>query len=107
MVINGRQFRRMAMLGTAVILAPLLSPAQPAAAEPRLTLDNPTFTNAAAFDRTAPLRDVVRARAASRASGIREYLRRDVGSGPGDPGATWSGLGPGADVGREVLAGEG
>ena len=51
-MINGRQLRRMAMLGTAVILAPLLSPAQPAAAEPRLTLDNPTFTNAAAFDRT-------------------------------------------------------
>jgi hypothetical protein len=68
MVINGRQLRRMAVLGTAVILAPLLSPAQPAAAEPRLTLDNPTFTAPAAFDRTAPLRDVVRADATGRAS---------------------------------------
>lgn len=56
------------MLGIAVILAPLLSPARPAAAEPRLTLDNPTFSDAAAFDRTAPLRDVVRAHAAARAS---------------------------------------
>src|SRR5262245_32994397 len=60
--------KRMAVLGTIVLLAPLLTPATPAAAEPRLTLDNPTFTNAAAFDRTAPLRDVVRARAAARSS---------------------------------------
>ena len=61
-MINGRQFRRMAVLGTAAVLAPLISPTHPVAAEPRLTLDPPTFTNAAAFDRTAPLRDVVRAR---------------------------------------------
>jgi hypothetical protein len=71
MMINGgqrRQLRRIAVAGVAVILAPLVSPARPAAAEPRFTLDNPTFTAPAAFDRTVPLRDVVRARASARGS---------------------------------------
>jgi hypothetical protein len=58
-VINERQQRRMqrlAVVGATVPLAPLLAPARPAAAaEPLLSLNNPTFRNAAAFDRTAPV----------------------------------------------------
>jgi hypothetical protein len=48
--------QRLAVVGATVPLAPLLAPARPAAAaEPLLSLNNPTFRNAAAFDRTAPV----------------------------------------------------
>jgi len=61
-----RQIRRFALLAVVVLVATLLNPGRPASAAPTPQRDRPTFTGAAGFDVSRPLRDVVRERAAAR-----------------------------------------
>jgi len=60
--------RHLTFVGAGVLVASLLSPASPAAAAPQFGQTTPTFTNAAAFDTTRPLRDLVAERKALRAA---------------------------------------
>ncbi|HZN74104.1 MAG TPA: hypothetical protein VFC00_20750 [Micromonosporaceae bacterium] len=75
-----RRFRGQRILGVGILLAALLTPVGSAQAAPISPHNGPTFTNAAAFDTSAPLRDLARAAAArSQASAAVDDVRPDRG----------------------------
>src|SRR5881392_345903 len=65
-----RRLRRTALPCAGLLLAVVLTPADPARAEPTLTNSHPTITGPAAFDTSRSLRELAPARAATTAQAL-------------------------------------
>src|SRR5437763_14257574 len=65
-----RRLRATALLWVGVLVAVVLTPADPAQAESTLTNTHPTISGPAAFDTSRPLRQLAPARAATTAQGL-------------------------------------
>src|SRR2546430_13574145 len=65
-----RRLRGTALIWVGVLVAVVLTPADPAQARPTLTNTHPTISGPAAFDTSRPLREVAPARAATTAQAL-------------------------------------